>query len=114
MKTIYKSENGKLEVLSLYDRQLKRLPISYKDIYIDTIGHPGKSAEVSLSPYNYNYGKWASEVVSALGYEKIACFGGSYGAGVLAKLMCVSPEKVAKALLYVPSGIKNAPAINGN
>lgn len=42
----------------------------------------------------------------------MACFAGSYGAGVLAKMMCVSPEKVGKAVLYVPSGIKNAPAIN--
>ena len=27
--------------------------------------------------------------------------------------MCVSPEKIKRAVLYVPSGIKNAPAING-
>lgn len=35
---------------------------------VDTIGHPGKSAEVSLSARNYDYGKWASEVISAIGY----------------------------------------------
>ena len=78
---------------------------------VDTIGHPGKSAEVSLSPRNYDYGKWASEVVSALGYEKMSCFAGSFGAGIAAKLMCVSPDMVEKAVLYVPSGIKNAPAV---
>lgn len=86
-----------------------------KDFYVfavDTIGHPGKSAEVSLSPRNYDYGKWASEVITALGYDKICCFGGSFGAGILAKTMCVAPEKIACAVLYVPSGIKNAPAIN--
>ena len=77
---------------------------------VDTIGHPGKSAENSLSPNNYDYGKWASEVITAIGYDKIRCFGGSFGAGVLAKTMCVSPEKIEKAVLYVPSGIKNAPA----
>ena len=79
---------------------------------VDTIGHPGKSAEVSLSARNYDYGKWASEVISAIGYESISCFGGSFGAGILAKTMCVSPEKIKRAVLYVPSGIKNAPAIN--
>lgn len=79
---------------------------------VDTIGHPGKSAEVSLSSRNYDYGKWASEVISAIGYESICCFGGSFGAGILAKTMCVAPEKVKRAVLYVPSGIKNAPAIN--
>ena len=79
---------------------------------VDTIGHPGKSAEVSLSPRNYDYGKWASEVIAAIRYESICCFGGSFGAGILAKTMCVVPEKVKRVVLYVPSGIKNAPAIN--
>ena len=79
---------------------------------VDSIGHPGKSAEVSLSPNNYNYGKWAGEMIEALGYDSICCFGGSFGAGILAKTMCVAPDKVKRAVLYVPSGIKNAPAIN--
>lgn len=79
---------------------------------VDTIGHPGKSAETSLSHKNYDYGKWASQVISGLGYESISCCSGSFGAGILAKTMCVAPEKIKKALLYVPSGIKNAPSIN--
>lgn len=85
-----------------------------KDFHIyavDSIGHPGKSAEVSLSSKNYDYGKWASEVITVLGYESICCFGGSFGAGILAKTMCVVPEKISRVVLYVPSGIKNAPAI---
>ena len=86
-----------------------------KDFHIyavDTIGHPGKSDEVSLSPNNYDYGKWTGEVIDGLGYDSICCFGGSFGAGILAKTMCVVPHKVKRAVLYVPSGIKNAPAIN--
>lgn len=79
---------------------------------VDTIGHPGKSAETSLSAKNYDYGKWASEVISAIGYDSIRCFGGSYGAGIIVKTMCVAPDKIKKAVLYVPSGIKNASAIN--
>lgn len=159
-KSIYKSEKGKLEVLNLYDRQLKRFSIKYSDLWVnttfgktylivtgntsgtpllvfhggnattaynllaceflakdfyifavDTIGHPGKSDEVCLSANNYDYGKWASEVISELGYESIRCFGGSYGAGIIAKTMCVAPGKIKRAVLYVPSGIKNAPAI---
>ena len=77
---------------------------------VDTIGHPGKSAEVSLSPNNSDYGKWAGEVISKLGCRSIRCFGGSFGAGILAKTMCVCPEKVERAVLYIPSGINNAPA----
>lgn len=86
-----------------------------KDFHIyavDTIGHPGKSAEVNLSAKNHDYGRWASEVISAIGYESICCFGGSFGAGILTKTMCVAPEKIKRAVLYVPSGIKNAPSIN--
>lgn len=161
MKTIYKSENGKTEILSLYGKQLARLSVPYKELFVDTvfgnthlietgnlqgepllvfhggnantaynllacnfllndfhiyavdtIGHPGKSAEISLSPNNYDYGKWASEVISALNYKEIACFGGSFGAGILVKTMCVAPKKIKKAVLYVPAGINNAPAIN--
>lgn len=75
---------------------------------VDIIGHPGKSDEVSLNHRGYDYGKWASEVIDGLGYDKIACFGGSFGGGVLAKLICVAPEKVKKAVLVVPAGINNA------
>lgn len=75
---------------------------------VDTIGHPGKSAEVCLSPGGYVYGKWAGEVMDGIGYEEMLCFGGSFGGGILAKLMCVAPEKVKKAVLVVPAGIHNA------
>lgn len=157
MDSIYHSAQAKQAVLELYDEQLARLPVPYRDCYVDTtfgkthlietgdlfakpllvfhggnattaynllycdfllkdfhiyavdtIGHPGKSAERSLSPHNQDYGRWASEVITQLGYEKLACFGGSFGAGVLVKLMCVAPEKVACSALVVPAAIKNA------
>lgn len=75
---------------------------------VDLIGHPGKSDEVCLSHTGYDYGKWASEVIDKLGYDKMPCFGGSFGGGVLAKLICVAPEKIEKAVLVVPAGINNA------
>ena len=154
---IYKSKEGKIKSLDLYDKQLIKLNMPFSDIYVetsfgrthlietgnktgkpllvfhggnsttaynlllcrfllndfhvyavDTIGHPGKSDEVCLSHRGYDYGKWASEVIDAIGYGKIACFGGSFGGGILAKLMCVAPEKVDKAVLLVPAGISNA------
>ncbi len=78
---------------------------------VDTIGHPGKSAEVCLSAKNEDYGLWASDVISGLGFEKMRCYGGSFGAGIIAKLMCAAPERIEKAVVEVPSGIKNAPAV---
>jgi len=75
---------------------------------VDIMGHPGKSDEVCLSHVGYDYGKWASEVIDKLGYDKMSCFGGSFGGGVLAKLICVAPKKIEKAVLVVPAGINNA------
>ncbi len=159
-KSIYKSEEGKKQILNLYDAQLKRLDIPYSDLYVDTsfgkthlietgnmdgepllvfhggnatsaynllscgflfddfhlyaldtIGHPGKSAENSLSSKGYDYGKWTGEVIDALGYDKISLFGGSFGGGVIAKTMCMVPDRVKKVFMIIPSGIKNAPWI---
>lgn len=75
---------------------------------VDIVGHPGKSAETTIPPHGYGYGEWAGEVIDRLGFSEINCFGGSFGGGVLAKLMCVAPEKVRKSVLVVPSGIGNA------
>ena len=36
MRTIYKSEKGKEEILNLYDDQLSRLTKPWKDVYVDT------------------------------------------------------------------------------
>ena len=34
MKTIYRSEEGKNRILALYDQQLSRLPVPWRDIYV--------------------------------------------------------------------------------
>ena len=78
---------------------------------VDIIGHPGKSAETSLSAKGYAYGRWAGEVIAGLGYDRMSLFSGSFDGGIVAKAMCEVPDKVKKALLYIPSGIRNAPAI---
>ena len=74
----------------------------------DTIGHPGKSDQRVLSSNTLEYGEWASDVIDSLGFERIICIGESFGGGILAKLMCISPEKISKAILLVPAGIYNA------
>ena len=155
--SIYRSQLSKSLVINLYNAQIAKLDIPYKDIFVETsfgrthvveignlegkpllvfhggnsttaynllacrflldtfhiyavdiIGHPGKSAENILMPFGYHYGRWAGEVISALGYEKICCLGGSFGGGVLTKLMCIAPSKVERAVLLVPAGIDNA------
>ena len=36
MKTIYRSEEGKNRKLALYDRQLSRLSVPWRDVYVQT------------------------------------------------------------------------------
>lgn len=67
-----------------------------------------KARRFVWSPRGYSYGAWAREVMDGIGYGAMLCFGGSFGGGILAKLMCVVPEKVKKAVLIVPAGIHNA------
>ncbi len=50
------------------------------------------------------YGDWASDVITGLGFRKISCLSGALGVPILLKLMCVAPEKVEKAVLVVPAG----------
>lgn len=80
----------------------------YRVFAPDTIGHPGKSDQKVLSSNTLAYGEWAADVIDALGVEKIICIGESFGGGILAKLLCVAPKKVSKAVLLVPAGIYNA------
>ncbi|HEX3078673.1 MAG TPA: alpha/beta hydrolase [Lachnospiraceae bacterium] len=74
----------------------------------DTIGHPGKSEPRVLNPKTMEYGEWASDVISGLGYDRMFCMGESFGGGILAKLMCTAPSRIRAAVLIVPSGIKSA------
>ena len=53
-------------------------------------------------------------MIDALGFERISLFGGSFGGGIIAKTMCEVPVKVKKAVLYIPAGIHNAPAIKNS
>ena len=76
------------------------------------MGHPGKSDQTVLSAKNLEYGEWASDVIDGLGFEEMICMGGSYGGGVLVKLMCVAPKKISKAILLVPSGICNTSTVS--
>lgn len=93
-KAVYKNEKSKEIIQDLYDKQVSALKIDFEDIYVDT-----------------RYGKThllKTGNPDGLGFKKMICMGGSYGGGVLMKLMCVAPKKISKAILLVPSGICNA------
>ena len=67
----------------------------------DTIGHPGKSAPVRLSPRDDSYGQWLVEVLDALGLHQPPILGGSYGAGILLRAAVFAPERIGKAVLFI-------------
>ena len=95
-----------------YLKNFKPLFEKYCFYAVDTVGHPGKSSQTVLSPKTLAYGEWASDVISGLGFQKMYCMGGSFGGGVLVKLMCVAPEKIEKGILIVPSAISNVSTLN--
>lgn len=76
----------------------------------DTIGHPGKSAPVRLSTRDNSYGQWIVEVLDALGLQQPPLMGGSYGAGILLRAAVHAPERISKAVLFIPSGLVSIPA----
>jgi pimeloyl-ACP methyl ester carboxylesterase len=88
---------------------IKPLITCYRVYAPDTIGHPGKSAPVRLSPRDNSYGQWLVEVLDALDLEKPALMGGSYGAGILLKTAVTAPQRISQAILFIPSGIVSIP-----
>jgi pimeloyl-ACP methyl ester carboxylesterase len=75
----------------------------------DTVGHPGKSAQVRLSPRDQSYGQWLNDVLDGLGLDSAAFVGGSFGAGIILRLAAFAPRRIAKLALFVPSGIVAVP-----
>ncbi|MHA2389103.1 MAG: alpha/beta fold hydrolase [Candidatus Hodarchaeales archaeon] len=72
---------------------------------IDTLGHPGKSDETSLSSNDLSYGYWLLDVLEELQLKKVNIYSGSFGAGIAIRLATIAPEKIDKLSLFVPSGI---------
>ena len=73
----------------------------------DTIGHPGKSAEVRLSPKNYSYGEWAIDILDCFKLNQPIIIGPSFGGGFLLQLATLAPERISAAVFIVPSGFAN-------
>jgi pimeloyl-ACP methyl ester carboxylesterase len=88
---------------------LRPLIGSYRVYAPDTIGHPGKSAPVRLSPHDDSYGQWLVEVLDALGLQYPPVLAGSYGAGIFLRAAVYAPERFSRAVLLIPSGLVSIP-----
>jgi len=89
---------------------LRPLIRKYRIYAPDTIGHPGKSASIRLSPRGNSYGRWVVDVLDALNLQNPSFIGGSYGAGILLHTAVYAPERISKAVLFIPSGLVSIPA----
>ena len=87
----------------------KSLAGKYRLYALDTIGHPGKSDPVRLSPRNDSYGQWVVDVLDGLDLESPAFMASSYGAGILLNTAAYAPGRISKAVVLIPSGLVSIP-----
>lgn len=79
---------------------------SYCLIAPDVIGMPGKSEPYrNISSKTDDYGLWLVEVLNHMNISKIPFVVSSYSSSMMLSLAKVSPERIDKAMLLVPSGI---------
>lgn len=88
---------------------IKPLMDTYRVYAPDTLGHPGKSAPVRLSPRDDSYGKWLIDVFNGLQLAQPAVMAGSYGAGILLRTAAFAPQRISKAIALIPSGLASIP-----
>lgn len=83
----------------------------YKDQYqvhlVDVIGQPSLSSGTTPLVKGLGYGEWLVEVLDALGIEKAAFAGASFGGQLIMKLSQVAPQRISKAFLCNPGGLTN-------
>ena len=78
----------------------------------DVIGMPGKSDPYrNISSKKDEYGKWIKEVLDYYEIEKISFAVSSYSASMFLSFAKSYPERVARSLLLVPSGIAHGPIL---
>lgn len=78
----------------------------------DVIGMPGKSAPYrNLNTNKDDYGIWICEIMDYMKLDKVLFAVSSYSAAMMLSLAKVAPEKIAKAMLLVPSGIAHGPIL---
>lgn len=71
----------------------------------DTIGQAGRSAPARPSVRHDAYGRWAADVLAALGLDRPALVGSSGGAWLILKLAEIDPGRIGRAVLLSPAGI---------
>ena len=85
------------------DANLKQLQHPTTVYLVETNGLPNLSDGATPDIKGMGYGRWASEIIDALGLDQIYVAGASFGGLVSAKLALVSPHRI-KALFWLCPG----------
>jgi pimeloyl-ACP methyl ester carboxylesterase len=88
------------------DESLKPLKGKFRIYLVETNGQPNLSDLNSPEINSFDYGHWASEVLTKLSLPKTHIAGASFGGLVCLRLALVAPEKVQKIFLLCPAGIQ--------
>ena len=93
-------------------RLFRSLLSRYCIIAPDVIGMPGKSEPFrNLHSDREDYGNWLCEILDSMNIKAIPFVVSSYSAAMMLSLAKVSPERIEKAVLLVPSGIAHGALI---
>jgi 2-hydroxy-6-oxonona-2,4-dienedioate hydrolase len=88
--------------------EVKPLLSRYRVYAPDVLGHSPMSADAR--PPIDGYGAWGTDVLDALGLDRVALCGVSYGGFVALRLLATAPERVSRVSLVVPGGLVSGSA----
>ncbi len=85
--------------------QIPSLLQRFKIYFPDTIGQPGRSDETRLNWQGDDHGRWMIDVLDAMEVESVAAIGVSLGGYVILRGASLAPERIHRAVLWVPGGL---------
>lgn len=80
---------------------------------VDLLGQSAMSADLRLPVQGPATGRWLVEVLDALGLNRVALVGVSWGGFVAQRFAAVAPARVSSLVLIVPAGLVAAPIWRG-
>nr|WP_214826218.1 alpha/beta hydrolase [Exiguobacterium algae] len=72
----------------------------------DTIGHPGYSEESRISAQDESFAFWSEDLMNHFNVKESSFVGPSYGGGIILRLATYMPDRITRAVLVSPAGIR--------
>jgi pimeloyl-ACP methyl ester carboxylesterase len=91
--------------------QIPSLLEHFRVHFPDLVGQPGRSDETRLNWQGDEHGHWLVDVLDAFDVERATALGVSLGGYVVLRGASVAPDRIDRAVLWVPAGLVNPPLI---